>query len=158
MIPFADTNWLVAAYLPRRDEGRARITERFTDKRRRCPWRLSPLVYLEARNVFGHAEGGPHGKAWQRLSADLGGLLQLETMDWLQVQQRAFALSERYSHKAKLGSFDLAIIAHAGLCGATHFLCFDTNSCARALAAAERMQVWPPLVEADKAKLAALRH
>jgi hypothetical protein len=157
MILFPDTNWLTAAYCPHLDDNRARIIERFSAKHGRWPWILSPLVYLEAKNVFARLAGQANGASWRRLLADVGQRLQIDPLNWERLQQRAFALSERYSHKAAVGSFDLAIIAHAGLCGATHFLSFDTGSSARALAAAEKMEVCPPLAEADKARLAALR-
>jgi predicted nucleic acid-binding protein len=156
MIFFPDTNWLVAAYFLEHDDARTRQVQRFTAAHH-GPWVISALVELEAKNVFARIAQQPNGSAWRAFTADIGQRLHLEPLDWQPLRARAFNLSERFSHKLAIGSLDLAIVAHAELCRATHFLSFDTASSARALAAALRMQIVPPLTPADQSRLAALR-
>jgi predicted nucleic acid-binding protein len=154
MTLFADTNWLVAACFQEKDEDRAGIGERFT-RRHNLAWVTSHVVLLEARNVFAWLAKATEPQEWRRLQADLGGRIYVDTMDWDRVRQQTLQLFARYSHKAQLGTFDTVLVASAILTGATHFLSFDGKL--KALAAAERLRVFPELTDADKTVLAKLR-
>jgi len=152
MILYVDTNWLAAAYFHSPERGE--ITERFA-KRHEYPWHCSRLVYLESRNVFAALSGRQNSPEWRRLNDDLGSRIILEQFQWAALEPRAFQLMDRYSHKDKLGTWDLFIVAGAQLAGATHFLSFDRG--ARAVAAAERLTVFPELGAKDNDILAKLR-
>ena len=78
-------------------------------------------------------------------------------VDWAAISDKAEDLFARHSHRAKLGTFDVMLVASAVLSEATHFLSFDTNSNARALAAAAKMKLFPELADADRQRLSALR-
>lgn len=153
---FADTNWLVASYFNKVDDERSGIVGRFARRYDR-PLMVAPIVYLEARNVFGWMARSPNSKEWQLLQADLGSKLLLLPMDWAAISNKTEELFARYSHRAKLGTFDVMLVASAVLSVATHFLSFDTNSNARALAAAAKMKLFPELADADRQRLSALR-
>lgn len=151
---FAGTNWLVAAYFVKRDEDRSAVVERFARKHRTC-YVVSHLVLLEARNVFGRISGVADPPEWRRLEADFGRRLYPEPMNWDSQRQKTMELLVRYRHKAAIGTFDTALVASALLVGGTHFLSWDQP--AKALAVAERLQVFPELNDPGKAILAALR-
>jgi predicted nucleic acid-binding protein len=154
MTPFADTNWLVAAYFEKRDGDRTGIVERHARKHRSF-WIVSHIVLLEARNVFGRISGSPDPPEWQRLQADLGRRIYVDPMVWDLQRQRTHALFAKYSHKTNVGTFDAALVASALLGGGTVMLSFDQPL--KALAAAERMEVYPDLEADGKALLAVLR-
>ena len=153
---FADTNWLVASYFNSLDDDRSAIVGRFA-RRHDHPLLVAPIVYLEARNVFSWIARTANSKEWELFQTDLGAKLLLLPMDWVLLNAKAEELFGRHSHRAKLGTFDVMLVASALLAGATHFLSFDTNSNARALAAVSKLKVFPELGEADKARLAGLR-
>ncbi len=153
---FADTNWLVATYFNKVDDERSGIVRRFARRYDR-PLMVAPIVYLEARNVFCWMAGSANPKEWQLLEADLGSKLLLLPMDWAAISNKAEELFARHSHRAKLGTFDVMLVASAVLSDATHFLSFDTNSSARALAAAAKLKLFPELAEADRQRLSTLR-
>jgi uncharacterized protein with PIN domain len=153
---FADTNWLVASYFNILDDDRSAIVGRFARKHDR-PLMVAPMVYLEARNAFSWIARSSNPKEWQLLQADLGSKLVLLPIDWAAISTKAEDMFTRYSHRAKLGAFDVILVASALLSEATHFLSFDTNSNARSLAATVKLKVFPELVSADKQRLADLR-
>lgn len=76
-------------------------------------------------------------------------------MQWDLQRQKTIELFDRYSHRQSLGTFDVALVASALLTGATTFLSFDEQ--AKALAVAERLQVYPKLEASGKRMLARLR-
>lgn len=154
MIFFADTNWLAAAYFIKPDHQRTRIVERHSRKHRRF-WVVSHLTLLEARNAFSRLSGISNSVEWDRLQRDLGGRVYVDPMVWDLQRQRTEELFISYSHKISLGTFDAALVASALLAGATHFLSFDEQ--AKALAAAERLAVYPPLGSTGKEWLKVLR-
>lgn len=154
MTLFADTNWLVAAYFQENDHDRFRIVERFA-RRQSLPWITSHVALLEACNVFAWICKETSSPEWRRLEADLGRRIHVDTMQWDRVRRRTVELFAKYSHKAKIGTFDTVLLASALLTGATHFLSFDSTL--KALAAAERLKVFPELTETEKFDLAKLR-
>jgi predicted nucleic acid-binding protein len=83
-------------------------------------------------------------------------LIYLDPMNWDFVRRDAFALFNRYSHRAILGTLDVAILASAKLAGATRLLSFD--QALKALAVAEGLEVFPPLDAAGRRLLAELKH
>lgn len=151
---FADTNWLAAAYFIRKDQGRTESVERHSRKQQQ-PWIVSHLVLLEARNVFGRLSGESNPVEWVRLQGDLGRRIYVGPMVWDLQRQRSLELLAKYSHKAALGTFDVALVASALLAGTTHFLSFDER--AKALAVAERLAVYPALGGEGKGLLGILR-
>lgn len=153
---FADTNWLVASYFHTPDDDRTSIVGRFARKHDH-PLIVAPLAYLESRNVFAWIARDANSKEWQLLQEDIGSKLLLAPMDWTALGRRAEELFARLSHRARLGTFDVMLVAAALECEATHFLSFDTNSNARALAVACKLKVFPELTESDRQRLAALR-
>ncbi len=156
---YADTNWLEAVYItPHRDdeEGQEReqIVERFARKHG-GPLAISHVVLLEARNVFSRVTGESEPREWQELEADFNGRLYVDPMNWDLLRRECLALFARYAWKIQLGTFDAAVVASAKLAGGTRFLSFDTR--AKALAAAEGLEVFPPLDSAGKSLLSVLK-
>lgn len=119
------------------------------------PIGLSHLVYLEARNVFSRISGEAEPEEWRRLQEELNGRFYLDPMNWDYLRRDAFELIARYSHRATLGTFDLALLASAKLAGATRMLSFDQTL--KAVAAAEGLDVFPPLALAGQQLLAKLQ-
>ncbi len=154
MILFADTNWLVALYFVKKDPDRTSVVERF-QRRRGQALTVSEIVLLEARNVFSHLAGEAESAEWQRLRVDFHRRIYVDPMNWLPQRDKTWWLFERYSHKAKIGSFDAALVASALLCGADYFLSWD--GAAAALAASEGLKVFPDLDQYGKKLLATLR-
>jgi len=77
-------------------------------------------------------------------------------MNWDLLRRDAFAVFAKYSPKATLGTFDLALVASVKLAGATRLLSFDQTL--KAVAVAEGLEVFPELNETGKALLARLKH
>jgi len=154
---YADSNWLTALYLKAADEAskrQAEIVERFLRKhgdRLVC----SHVTLLECRNVFRRITGKTQPDELSDLEADFNGKVFIDPMNWTLLRRDCESLFERYAHKTTLGTFDCAIVASARLAGASQFLSFDER--AKALAEAERMDVFPPLTAEGKALLKLLR-
>lgn len=149
---FADTNWLASVYIePDADDAEAvrrrEIVERFM-RRHGGQLVISHFVLLEARNIFSRITGEREPREWQTLEADFGGRLYVDPMNWDLLRRECYTLFGRYGWKTQIGTFDTAVIASAKLGGATRFLSFDAT--ARALAAAERLEVYPVLEAASK--------
>src|SRR5438128_8378563 len=123
---FADTNWLEAMFFDLDGEKKSRRTtvDRFM---RQNPEQLglSHLVYLEARNVFSRVSGESDPLEWQEFQQGLNGRFYLDPMNWDLLRREVFTLFSKYSHKATVGTFDLAVLASARLAGATRILSFD---------------------------------
>lgn len=157
---FADTNWLAAAYLePKSDdaeaERRKEIVERFM-RRHGGQLVISHVVLLEARNLFSRITGEREPLEWQRLTADFDGRVYVDPMNWDFLQRECDALFSKYAWRATIGTFDTAIIASLKLAGGTRFLSFD--SIARAIAAAEAIEVHPLLNAAERQLVSRLKH
>ncbi len=157
---FADTNWLASVYLEpalddREGTRRRSVVERFM---RRQGGRLviSHPVLLEARNIFSRVSGEPEPVEWRLLEDDFGGRLYVDPMNWDLLRGECNALFSKYAWKTNLGTFDTAIIASAKLAGARQFLSFDATACM--LAAAEGLQVFPPLDATAKARVHRLKN
>src|SRR5947209_5428657 len=116
---------------------------------------ISQLVYLEARNVFSRTAQEAEPEEWRRFLGDFNSLIYLDPLNWDFVRRDAFALFARYAPRATLGSMDVAILASAMLSGATQLLTFDETL--KALAAAEGIEVFPPLTQEGNSMLARLR-
>lgn len=156
---FADTNWLASVYVePRPDDleavKRRQIVERFL-RRHGGQLGLSHVVLLEARNIFSRITGEREPREWRMLEADFDGRLYVDAMNWDLLRRECEALFSKYSWKAEVGTFDTAIVASAKLAGATRFLSFDVT--ARALAAAEGIDVFPALDSQGKQRVTELK-
>jgi predicted nucleic acid-binding protein len=144
---FADTNWLSALYLPSNEldeesKSRRALVHRFM---RKHGGRLliSPIVLLEARNVFSRVTGESKPAEWALLESDFDGRLYIDPINWRELQRGCEGVFSRYSHKATIGTFDAAIVTSAKLAGARTFLSFDKT--AKAMAVAEGLETFPEL-------------
>lgn len=156
---FADTNWLVSAYIePVPDDmeavRRRQTVERFM-RRHGGQLVISQVVLLEARNVISRITKEREPREWQLLEADFDSRLYVEPMNWDLLRQECARLFSKYSWKAPLGTFDTTIVASARLAGATRFLSFDAT--ARCLASAEGIDVFPSLESLEKQLLSRLK-
>jgi predicted nucleic acid-binding protein len=156
---FADTNWLTAIYLAAKESSDDSQTRRATvDRFLRMhggKLLLSPVVLLEARNVFSRVTGEAEPAEWALLEADFNGRLYVDPMNWHELQRECEGIFARYSHKATVGTLDAAIVASAKLAGARKFLSFD--NVVKALAVAEGLEVLPELDREGKMILRRLR-
>jgi predicted nucleic acid-binding protein len=158
-VNFADTNWLVSAYLePRADDTEALrrrgMVERFM-RRHGGQLVISHIVLLEARNVFSRVIQESEPREWQLLEADFDGRLYVDPMNWDLLRQECNQLFSKYAWTTAVGTFDTAIVASAKLAGGTRFLSFDAT--AKAIAAAEGIEVFPSLGAGEKQLLARLK-
>jgi hypothetical protein len=152
----ADTNWLVAAYFVNVDLSRTDIVIRFADHWD-VAWRVPRPVLLEAQNVFAAYAGKPNGDEWITFQGDVGTKLFIPELGWNELLATTEELCDRFSHKTRLGTLDLMILASALRIEATHFLSFDTDSSTRALAAHLKLKVFPDLTAEDKRRMALFR-
>src|SRR5258706_10848933 len=156
---FADTNWLTALYIEPEPDHIADVKRKESvDKcmrRQSGQIGLSHVVLLESRNVFSRITAMPEPPEWKLLENDFGGRLYLDPMNWDLLRHECYRLFSRYGYKMTLGTFDTAVVASAKLGGATRLLSFDPI--AKALAAAEGLEVFPTLDPAEKRLLAKLR-
>ena len=154
---FADTNWLEALYFDAEDheqQARCQVVQRFI-RRHGGQLAISHVVYLEARNVFSRNSGEAEPEEWRRLLSDLNRLIYLDPMNWDFLRRDTFALFARYSPQVSVGTLDMAVLASARLSGATRLLSFDEKL--KAIAAAEKLEVFPQLDRAGKQLLSELR-
>lgn len=156
---YADSNWLVAVYVPARSDDekqrrRQRIVDRFI-RQHGGQLALSHVTLLEVSNIFRRVTGQAQPEALERLRGDFGGRVYVDAMNWDRLRAECDELFARYAHKVELGSFDSAIVAAARLGGAKRFLSFDEN--AKALAVADGLEVFPELSESGRDRLRALR-
>jgi hypothetical protein len=159
-VNFADTNWLVSVYIePRSDDveaiKRRTIAERFM-RRHGGQLAISHPILLEARNVFSRVTGEGEPCEWHALEMDFDGRLYVDPMKWDLLRRECNHLFSKYAWRMAVGTFDTAIVASAKLAGGTRFLSFDST--ARALAAAEAIEVFPPLEAPEKQLVSRLRH
>jgi predicted nucleic acid-binding protein len=157
-VNFADTNWLEAVYLQPNDSPFSKsnhaIVNRFM-RQHGGKLLISPIVLLEARNVFSRVTHEANPKEWALLESDFNGRLYVDPINWRELQRECDAIFSRYSHKATIGTFDAAIVASAKLAGAQTFLSFD--KIAKAMAVAEGLEVFPELDREAKKILSQLR-
>ncbi len=156
---FADTNWLVSAYIePELGDTKAirqrEIVERFM-RRHGGQLIISQIVLLEARNIFSRVTGEREPREWRRLEADFDGRIYVDPMNWDLLRQECDRLFARFAWKSAVGTFDTAIVVSAKLAGGTTFLSFDIT--ARTMAAAEGMDVFPALDAEEKRLLLHLK-
>ena len=152
----ADTNWLVATYFSDKNQSRTEIVKRFID---RCdaPWIVPLPALLETRNIFSLSAKTAKSSEWKVFESHFGTRILIPDVSWQEIQSKTEELSDRFSAKAAIGTLDLMILATALKAEATHFLSFDSNSNARALAALLKLKVFPDLTADDKRRVAALR-
>jgi len=153
---FADTNWLVAAYFRKKAADRSAIVQRHSI-RVDLPWFISSPVWMECENTFRTISADPNPAEWVSLQEDLGDRIEMPENNWDTICTKAKELMRRFSHQGRLGTMDVMILASALKLEATHFLSFDTNSHARALAAVLKLKVYPDLTGEDKARMASFR-
>jgi hypothetical protein len=158
-VNFADTTWLVSAYIePYPDDAEAvsrrEIVERFM-RRHGGPLVISHLVLLEARNIFSRVTGEPEPREWQRLEADFDGRIYVDPMNWDLLRRECDALFSKFAWKSAVGTFDTAIVASVKLAGGTRFLSFDAT--ARAMAAAGDIDVFPALEAEEREVVSRLK-
>lgn len=154
---FADTNWLEALYFESPDpeqQNREATVQRFM-RRHGGQLAISHAVLLEARNVFSRTAKDAEPEEWRRFLADFNGLIYLDPMNWDLVRRNAFELFAKYSHRATLGTMDVAILASAKLSGATRLLSFDETL--KALATVQGLEVFPALGAQGRHVLAKLK-
>jgi predicted nucleic acid-binding protein len=159
MITFADTNWLEALYFePDPQDHRAVARARIVLRRMRShsgPLTISHIVLLEARNVFSRVSGISRPPEWEDLLRDFKGRIFVDPMNWDALRQETNSLFERFSHKAKIGSFDATLVASAQLAGADELLSFDEQL--KVIATALGMKVFPALGSEGKAFVGRLK-
>ena len=147
---FADTNWLAAMFFE--VEGRSDTVRRFL-RSHSGQLAVSEIVMLEAENVFRRNTEDDAPSQLEEFHADHR--FYRDAMNWSLVRREAQDLFKRYARKSKLGTFDMALLASAKLSGITRLLSFDEGL--KAVAVAERIEVFPPLNDEGKARLAELR-
>jgi predicted nucleic acid-binding protein len=145
----ADTNFLAPIFFK---SSRSETVDRFL-RMNRPPVLVSPIVLVEARNVFSRLAQESHPEEWKRFESD--GRFYRDTMDWDALRRDLFFLAARYGHKTSVSTFDMAIVASSKLAGATRMLTFDDQ--VTALSLAEGLEVFPEPTRTAKDTLAALR-
>ncbi len=151
---FADTNWLVAAYLAVTE--RTVLVERVGRKYEGLAWHITPPVLMETRVALARESGEAHSAEWKRICGDLGHRLMLEG-NWPALEKQTAKLADRYAHKGTVGTFDLFVLAGVLHGDATHFFSFDTGSNLRALATLEKLETIPVLTPDDKQRMGQFR-
>jgi hypothetical protein len=116
---------------------------------------ISHVVLLEARNLFSKVTGEREPPEWKALEADFDGKVFVDPLNWDLLRRECYALFSKYAWRAAVGTLDSAVVASVKLAGGSRFLSFDST--ARALAAAESIEVYPPLSAAEKHLVARLR-
>jgi predicted nucleic acid-binding protein len=155
---FADTNWLEALYFePDPNDSSAKSRAVIAERRTRKEPSLitSHIVLLEARNVFSRNSGEARPQQWDDLMDDFGGRIFVDTMNWDLLRRETNTLCERFSHRARVGTFDMAIVASARLAGAREILSFDERL--KALAFAAGLHVFPQLSNEGRSFVATLK-
>lgn len=149
-IAFADANWIVAAYHVTRENTQV---ERWRDIHDDQITVISEAVLAECRCNFWRI-----GNRFSDLESDCrGGLFQDCGLTFAEMTAAAEPLFRRYAPRCNIGTLDLLHIAAAKHSGCRWFLSFDTRSGCRAVAAAEKLKVFPELTSADKRLLEKLR-
>ena len=150
---YADTSLIVSAYV---EDANTREARGFIA--RHAP--KLPFAFLHWPEVAGsfwkyHPE--PE-KRWELLQEDIAGgkKLYLAELDAEAVGRRAAGLMKHYCRRwQKLRALDTMHVSAAISGQFQTFLSFDSGSFQRALAADQKLQVWPPLTGEEKVRLAA---
>ena len=148
---YADTSFLSACYV---DDAHTEKALAYLEKK--SP-RL-PFVFLhwpELAKAVSAASPDADGD-WEAIKTDVlaGEKLYAAGLDAERTGKRAAGLLRHYYPRwKKLRSLDAMHVAAAIECGGKTFLSFDTNSYQRVLAATQKLEVWPPLSEAEKSHL-----
>lgn len=152
---FPDTNWIAAMFFELEGplKERNQIVHRFLRRHTR-QLVVSDVVMLEVENVFRRNAAQPNPPELDELKSD--GRFYRDPMNWPRVRLEAVEIFRRRAHKLALGTFDVTLLASAKLAGAKTFLSFDET--AKALAAAEGLEVFPELGQEGKSLLKKLRN
>lgn len=149
MLAWADTNWLVASYFECGD--RSEQVRRFQRRVGNVPLHVGPLQLAEAEVVFRRIAADPDPSALKNLVNGLASEFIIEHRTNLDSLSRsAMEIIRRFAHRVPLGWLDAAILGQAVSVGADTFVSFDTNSAARAVAHALKLQVFPKLSPRDR--------
>ena len=148
---YADSSFIAACYLEDEHTSDARS---YSEKHRP---RL-PFIFLHwpelAKAVT--AKSADAETDWEMIKTDVraGETLYAATVDSERIGRRAAGLLRNfYPRWKKLRSLDAMHVAAAIESGCKVFLSFDTNSYQRVLAATQKLEVWPPLTNEEKARL-----
>jgi len=144
MRQYADTSFLVSAYLP--DIHSSRVKQYLSGTSDSLLF--SPLHFLEIRNAFQLAVFRKRITAqqalafWKNVRSDIrsGGLERVD-LDWPRTYRLAFWHARRQTATLGTRSFDILHVASAQVLGRLKFLSFDSRQ--RSLASVVGLQVGP---------------
>lgn len=149
---YADTSFLAALYVPREDTGKAADYAGANDLR-------LPFLFLHwpemAKSIFDGKARNPDA-LWTRLKTDLaaGDRLFSVLTDADGIGQRAAGLMRHFTGRwPRLRALDVMHVSAAVHCQAKWFLSFDAKSDQRILATTQKLKVWPPLSDEERARL-----
>lgn len=148
---YADTSFIVSAYTS--DAGSAAAVDYMEKREPRLPF-----VFLHWPEVAGSLyKNQPEAeKLWDLIRQDIADTTKLNavTLDAERVARRAAGLMVNYGVRwKKIRAVDAMHVAAAVEAGAKKFLSFDANSYQRVLASSQKLEVWPPLNDDEKARL-----
>ena len=148
---YADTSFLAACYL---DDAHTEKALAYLEKHEpRLPFLF--LHWPELAKAVTTASPDAEND-WDTIRQDVaaGQKLHAETVDAERTGKRAAGLLRNFCPRwKKLRSLDAMHVAAAVELGCKTFLSFDTASFQRVLAATQKLVVWPPLTEDEKARL-----
>ncbi len=148
---YADTSFIASCYLPDAHSQKARAYLEKHEPR-------LPFVFLhwpELAKAVTAASPDARGD-WETIRNDVqaGQKLYAATLDADRTSRRAAGLMRNfYPRWKKLRSLDVMHVAAAVELGCKTFLSFDSASCQRVLAAAQKLAVWPPLTPEEASRL-----
>jgi hypothetical protein len=138
MTVYADTSFLVAAYLPEPES--LRVLAWLQSARHPLPF--TPLHRLEVRNAIrlrvfrGEITPDQRQQTFQEIESDLAGaVLEHTAIPWLDTLREAEALAASHAEKLGVRSMDLLHVGLAVTLRAAEFFSFDTRQAALARAA-----------------------
>jgi predicted nucleic acid-binding protein len=148
---YADTSFIVSAYTS--DLNSPEATDFLGSHKPTLPFVF--LHWPEVAGSLWKSQPAP-GKIWDMIQEDIygGKKMQLLALDAETIGRRAAGLMKHYCPRwKKLRSLD-ALHVSAAVCGRFDtFLSFDSASFQRVLAHDQKLKVWPPLTDAEKARL-----
>jgi predicted nucleic acid-binding protein len=145
---YADTSFISSCYLPDAHSQKARAYLEKQEPR-------LPFVFLhwpELAKAVTAASPDARGD-WEAIRQDVqaGQKLYAAMLDAERTGRRAAGLMRNfYPRWKKLRSLDALHVAAAVELGCRTFLSFDSGSCQRVLAAAQKLAVWPPLAQEEQ--------
>ena len=149
---YADTSFIASAY--GMDANTAEARQFIEANQPRLP--LGFLHWPELAKSFWTSHPENAEKLWDWVKLDLAGgtkLYPLELEADLAARRAAGLLIHYCPRWKKLRSLDALHVATAVTGGFKTFVSFDTNSFQRTLAATQKLKVWPPLNDEEKARL-----